>query len=155
MERKDFFVELQTYFKENYIDGAHYPLTPVENESHAYIYYKQGLMINVRVKDGVLNDVCAFIEGRNAKRIFDELLKEKDFIEEQIGYKLVWDRNDAKYAVRIGRFGKKSTSPNRCGLDEVVPPFDFDLDKEKIAVALVDFYKTFVPRVRDIVENLK
>ena len=153
--RREFFNQLKKHFEENSYFDTKIPLITKENIEYAYIYYYKGLMINVRVKDGVLNDICAYLEGDDAKQIFDKLKENKEEIETNIGYKLVWDRNNNRKATRIGRFGPFSTSPNTYGLcneegmliDEGVKPFDFDLDVDKVANELYNFMKVFIPRV--------
>ena len=80
----------------------------------------------------------------------------KNEIEKQIGYELVWDRNDKKMATRIGRFGKyyKETGVRRLNnpyFDTTnYTNYDFDLDVEKVANELVNIYNVFMPRVKSI-----
>ena len=108
--RKEFFDKLKIYFENNLVNGSRYKLT-VTDSAHSYIC-NSVLMVNVRVNSGLLDDVCAFIQGDKAKQIFDILIEDKESIEREIGYKLVWDRLDNRKAVRIGRFGKYSTKVN-------------------------------------------
>ena len=158
--RSDFFSDLKSYFENNFIDGSKFILiTDASKWNYAQICDRKGLKINVRVNDGLLNDVCAYIHGKNAKKIFDELIKEKDEIEKEIGAKLVWDRNNDKQATRISRFGKYSKNFNQSDEDdeffENIESYDFDLDVEKVAIELAKFYKVFWKRVDKIVEELK
>lgn len=160
-KRVEFLKELKKYFEENAFNNLKFNLSTSETKMYAYIYNSRGLMVNVRIKDGVLNDICVFLSGDNAKYIFDKLLDSKNTIEEELGYNLVWDRNNNKKATRVGRFGLFSTSPNQYGLsdenenilEEMVKPYNFDLDVKKVAQELVNLYKVFVPRVNDILKN--
>jgi len=159
--RKEFFGKLKTYFENNLVNGSRYKLT-VTNSAHSYIC-NSVLMVNVRVNSGLLDDVCAFIQGDNAKQIFDILIEDKESIEREMGYKLVWDRLDNRKAVRIGRFGKYSTKVNHYDFNddddvfdgEDIELYDFDLNVEKVANELDRFYKVFMPRVKKIIANLK
>jgi len=100
------------------------------------------------------------------KNIFDKrdiLIEDKESIEREMGYKLVWDRLDNRKAVRIGRFGKYSTKVNHYDFNddddvfdgEDIELYDFDLNVEKVANELDRFYKVFMPRVKKIIANLK
>lgn len=151
--RIDFFNKLKAYFEDHPFIDIKLPLVFKNENEYAYIYNRKGIMINTRVKDGVLNDICIYLYGVDAKEIFDKLKGNKTEIEAEIGYNLVWDRNDKKKAARIGRFGQYSSSPNKYGtsedtiINESVKPFDFDLDVEKVANELIQFMKVFLPQI--------
>ncbi|MGN0798138.1 MAG: DUF4268 domain-containing protein [Christensenellales bacterium] len=160
--RTEFFNQLKKYFDEHSYNNRTISLVFKNENEYAYIYNRKEVMINTRVKDGTLNDICVFLSGDDAKRVFDELKTKREEIELLLGYRLVWDRNDKKKASRIGRFGQYSSSPNKYGLcneEEVIigdniKPFDFDLDVEKVANELIRFYEVFMPRIRNIKDRM-
>lgn len=152
--RTNFFNQLKQYFDSHLYFDTKLPLV-IKNE-YAYIYNSQGVMINTRIKDGSLNDICVYLYGDDAKEIFDSLKEKTSEIETELGYNLVWDRNNKKKSTRIGRFGLYSSDSNKYGLcndEEIiivqsVKPFDFDLDVEKVANELVKFMQVFIPRIK-------
>lgn len=161
--REEFFKKLSDYFENNLVLGSSYKIQHVEGNEYAHIYNSAGNCIDVRVKGGFLNDICLYLGGDNAKKMFDILYINKDDFEKTLGYRLVWDRNNNRKACRIGRFGIFSPSPNIYGitseedeiLEDVIKPFDFDKDVERVATELVRFYKLFVPWITVVKGALK
>ena len=89
------------------------------------------------------------------------LIDDEKEIENQIGYELIWDRNNEKMATRIGRFGKYYTEKGSRRLSDTYfnttnyTNYDFDLDVKKVANELVNIYNVFMPRVKSIMVNLQ
>lgn len=160
--RRDFFDKLAQYFKENNSDFV----VKYENNREYFDVRKTSdlsfnkIMVNTRVVNGYLKDICVFFPSIDAKTIYDKLYLHKKEIENEIGYELVWDRNDKKIATRIGRFGKyyKETGVRRLNdpyFDTTnYTNYDFDLDVKKVANELVNIYNVFMPRVKSIMVNL-
>ena len=160
--RRDFFDKLAQCFKENHPDFfvkyknncEHFDIRKTSDLSFNKI------MVNTRVVSGYLKDICVFFPSIDAKNIYDRLYSQKNEIEKQIGYELVWDRNDKKMATRIGRFGKyykekDSRQLNGSHFDTTnYTNYDFDLDVKKVANELVNIYNVFMPRVKSIMVNL-
>ena len=161
--RRDFFDKLAQCFKENYPD---FFLKYKNNCEHFDIRKMNDLtfskiMVNVRVdRYACLHDICVYLGDKDAKTIYDKLYLYKKEIENEIGYELIWDRNNEKMAARIGRFGKyyKKPSPRRLNdprFDTTnYTNYDFDLDVEKVANELVNIYNVFMPRVKSILLDL-
>ncbi len=101
-----------------------------------------------------------YLGDKDAKTIYDKLYLHKTEIENEIGYELIWDRNNEKMATRIGRFGKYYTEKgsrqlNGSHFDTTnYTNYDFDLDVEKVANELVNIYNVFMPRVKSILLDL-
>ena len=160
--RRDFFDKLAQYFKENNSDFV----VKYKNNCEHFDVRKTSdlsfnkIMVNTRVVNGCLKDICVFFSSIDAKNIYDKLYLHKKEIENEIGYELIWDRNNEKIATRIGRFGKyyKKPSPRRLNdpfFDTTnYTNYDFDLDVEKVANELVNIYNVFMPRVKSIMVNL-
>ena len=157
--RRDFFDKLAQCFKENYPDFfvkyknncEHFDIRKMNDLTFSKI------MVNVRVdRYACLHDICVYLGDKDAKTIYDKLYLYKKEIENEIGYELIWDRNNEKMAARIGRFGKYYTEKSSRRLND--PRFDttnyinydFDLDVEKVANELVNIYNVFMPRVKSI-----
>ena len=60
-----------------------------------------------------------FSDKNENKRIFDQLLKEKDLIESKLGVKLEWERLEDKRAVRIAVYGEGSVSSDDARMKEI------------------------------------
>ena len=160
--RRDFFDKLAQYFKENNSDFV----VKYENNCGHFDIRKMNdltfskIMVNVRVVNGFLKDICVYLGDKDAKTIYDKLYLHKKEIENEIGYELIWDRNNEKMATRIGRFGKyyKETGVRRLNdpyFDTTnYTNYDFDLDAKKVANELVNIYNVFMPRVKSIMVNL-
>lgn len=160
--RRDFFDKLAQYFKENNSDFV----VKYENNREHFDVRKTSdlsfnkIMVNTRVVNGYLKDICVFFPSIDAKTIYDKLYLHKKEIENEIGYELVWDRNDKKIATRIGRFGKYYTVKGSRRLNDPYfdttnyTNYDFDLDVKKVANELVNIYNVFMPRVKSIMVNL-
>ena len=160
--RRDFFDKLAQCFKENYPDF----FVKYKNNCEHFDVRKTSdlsfnkIMVNTRVVNGCLKDICVFFSSIDAKNIYDKLYLHKKEIENEIGYELIWDRNNEKIATRIGRFGKyyKKPSPRRLNDPHFgttnYTNYDFDLDVEKVANELVNIYNVFMPRVKSIMVNL-
>ena len=161
--RRDFFDKLAQCFKENYPDFfvkyknncEHFDIRKMSDLTFSKI------MVNVRVdRYACLHDICVYLGDKDAKTIYDKLYLHKTEIENEIGYELIWDRNNEKMATRIGRFGKYYTEKgsrqlNGSHLDATnYTNYDFDLDVEKVANELVNIYNVFMPRVKSIMVNL-
>ena len=160
--RRDFFDKLAQYFKENNSDFV----VKYKNNCEHFDVRKTSdlsfnkIMVNTRVVNGCLKDICVFFSSIDAKNIYDKLYLHKKEIENEIGYELIWDRNNEKIATRIGRFGKyyKETGVRRLN-DPYFDTtnyinYDFDLDVEKVANELVNIYNVFMPRVKSILLDL-
>ena len=156
--RREFFDKLSVYFKEKYPDFCvryannceHFDINKTSDLSFSRI------MVNVRVVNGYLKDICMYLCDKDSKNIFDQLYSQRKEIEKQVGYELIWDRNDEKIATRIGRFGKyfrekgsRRLNDPRLDTDDYTN-FDFDLDVEKVANELVNMYNVFMPQVKKI-----
>ena len=161
--RREFFNELAQYFKEKYPDF----FVKYENNCEHFDIRKTSdlsfskIMVNVRVdRHAYLHDICVYLGDKDAKDIYDKLYAQKKEIENEIGYELIWDRNNEKIATRIGRFGKYYTEKGSRRLND--PRFDttnyinydFDLDVEKVANELVNAYNVFMSRVKSILVNM-
>ena len=161
--RRDFFDKLAQCFKENYPDFflqyknncGHFDIRKISDLTFSII------MVNVRVhRCAYLHDICVYLGNKDAKKIYDRLYLYKNEIEKQIGYELIWDRNNEKIATRIGRFGKYYKKPCPRKLNDPhfdttnYTNYDFDLDVEKVANELVNIYNVFMPRVKDILLDL-
>jgi len=160
--RRDFFNKLAQYFKENYSDFVvkykddceHFDVRKTSDLTYSKI------MVNVRVVNGYLKDICVYFGDKDAKGIYDRLYLQKKEIESEIGYELIWDRNDERKATRIGRFGKyyKETGSRRL-IDTHLnitsyTNFNFDLDVKKVADELVNIYNVFMPKVKRVLVSL-
>lgn len=157
--RRDFFNKLAEYFKINYSDFVvkyknnceHFDIRKTSDLSFNKI------MVNARVVNGYLKDICVFFPSADAKNIYERLYFQKNEIENQIGYELVWDRNYNKIATRIGRFGKYYRKTGSCRVNDLLyntTSYDFDLDVEKVTSELVNIYNVFMPRVKSILVDL-
>lgn len=160
--RRDFFDKLAQYFKENNSDFV----VKYKNNCEHFDVRKTSdlsfnkIMVNTRVVNGYLKDICVFFPSIDAKNIYDKLYSHKKEIENEIGYELIWDRNNEKKATRIGRFGKYYIEKGSRRLND--PRFDttdyinydFNLDVEKVANELVNIYNVFMPRVKSILLDL-
>ena len=160
--RRDFFDKLAQYFKENNSDFV----VKYKNNCEHFDVRKTSdlsfnkIMVNTRVVNGCLKDICVFFSSIDAKNIYDKLYLHKKEIENEIGYELIWDRNNEKIATRIARFGKYYTEKGSRRLND--PRFDttnyinydFNLDVEKVANELVNIYNVFMPRVKSILSDL-
>ncbi|NCB48066.1 MAG: DUF4268 domain-containing protein [Clostridia bacterium] len=144
-KRIKFFIELKDYFEKTSFDGKYYTLYPQGSEAHAWFENKiKSARLNVRVNNEILDDINLYINYGYEKLKFNKLKNDfKNYIEKKIGYNLVWDENKGRTASRIGRFGKCSIKPNR--FQDGAKLYDFDLDVEKVAKELVNFYNVFVP----------
>ena len=60
-KRTSFFEELKNYFKQTNFNGLFFDLKYSPKKEYAYIYNSHELMINVRIKNGFLNDICVFL----------------------------------------------------------------------------------------------
>ena len=149
LERKQFFEDLSNTIKINYPEFC-----VKDSGVEHFDIYKMGdlplsvAMVNVRVIDGYLKDINIFLGNSEAKRIYDCLKDRKDEIELQLGYKLYWDRNNAKNATRIGRFGKRFKPLGD------YEPYYFELDSKLVASELVKIYNVFIPKVKGIVNKI-
>lgn len=159
--RRDFFDKLAQYFKENYPDFVvnyknscgHFDIRKTSDLSFSKI------KVNVRIGcNAYLHDICVYLGDKDAKGIYDDLYLQRKEIENQIGYALVWDRNNENIATRIGRFGKyyRKAGARRFPRFDFTnyTSFDFDLDVEKVSSELVNMYNVFMPRVKSILINL-
>ncbi len=157
--RRDFFNKLAEYFKINYSDFVvkyknnceHFDIRKTSDLSFNKI------MVNARVVNGYLKDICVFFPSADAKNIYERLYFQKNEIENQIGYELVWDINYNKIATRIGRFGKYYRKTGSCRVNDLLyntTSYDFDLDVEKVTNELVNIYNVFMPRVKSILVDL-
>lgn len=156
--RRDFFDKLAQYFKENNSDFV----VKYKNNCEHFDVRKTSdlsfnkIMVNTRVVNGYLKDICIFFPSIDAKTIYDKLYLHKKEIENEIGYELIWDRNNKKMATRIGRFGKYYTEKGFRRLNDPrfditnYTNYDFDLDVKKVANELVNIYNVFMPRVKSI-----
>lgn len=135
-----FFIDLKNYFTQNFKHKN--IILKTYGTEYATIYRKLGVWVYVRIKKDELNDIGIYIEGNNAKHTFDNLIKNRDELEQQMGYKLVWDRNDKKKSVRISRFGKFSNDKNR-NMDYATT-YSFDLDIPMVTNELLNFYNAFI-----------
>lgn len=159
--RRNFFHNLAQYFKENYPDF----FVKYQNDCEHFDIRKtcdltfDKIMVNARVVNGCLKDVCVFFMNKDAKAVYEKLYAQKKEIENQIGYELIWDKNDGKIATRIGRFGKYYRKKAVRRLNDPIfdtenyTNFDFDLDVSKVANELVNIYNAFMPRVKKILLN--
>lgn len=160
--RRDFFDKLAQYFKENNSDFV----VKYKNNCEHFDVRKTSdlsfnkIMVNARVVNGYLKDICVFFPSIDAKTIYDKLFLHKKEIENEIGYELIWDRNNKKMATRIGRFGKYYTEKGSRRLNDPhfdttnYTNYDFDLDVKKVANELVNIYNVFMPRVKSILLDL-
>lgn len=150
----EIFNNLQQYFDENLINGKKFKLSCKENTGHAWIYRKNGFMINVRVKRGFLKDICLFIEGDKAKERLKYIKSKKDEIEVRLGYSLVWDENIERKATRIGRFFVDAELNTEFELNNKDICFDFNIEDfdyvAKVANELINFYNVFIPIINDM-----
>lgn len=141
--------DVQNYFDNKKVGDNYYNFIIKTGESYAWIYKKRKAMINLRVRDGLLKDICLFIEGKEAKHIFEKLLTHKEEIETKLGYELAWDKNIYKQAVRVGRFFKGMKPHSPFELDNFQKNFGFNIeDKDyvvKVANEIVKFYKVIIP----------
>ena len=160
--RRDFFDKLAQYFKENNSDFV----VKYKNNCEHFDVRKTSdlsfnkIMVNTRVVNGCLKDICVFFSSIDAKNIYDKLYLHKKEIENEIGYELIWDRNNEKMATRIGRFGKYYKEKGSRRLNDPrfdttnYTNYDFNLDVEKVANELVNIYNVFMPRVKSILLDL-
>ena len=160
--RRNFFNKLAQYFKEKNSDFV----VKYKNNCEHFDVRKTSdlsfnkIMVNTRVVNGYLKDICIFFPSIDAKTIYDKLYLHKKEIENEIGYELIWDRNNKKMATRIGRFGKYYTEKGFRRLNDPrfditnYTNYDFDLDVKKVANELVNIYNVFMPRVKDILLDL-
>ena len=159
--RRVFFDKLANYFNENYSDFCvkyadnceHFDIRKIADLSFSK------MMVNARVINGKLKDICVYFGDKDANKIFDKLYAQKKDIESKIGYEFVWDRNDKKLATKIGRFGKLFYSSGSRKINEPIfnttnyKNYDFDLDVENVAIELYNIYNVFMPLVKSILLN--